>query len=68
MNKSFKIISQKLRTLKAAFDERHDKKTVAEYKAFVQMMPQLNKGMEFTSTYMVLSYMIHIRYINLIWW
>ena len=28
-----KIISEKLRTLKAAFDERHDKRTVAEYKA-----------------------------------
>ena len=38
-----RIISEKLRTLKAAFDERHDKRTVAEYKAFVQMMPQLNK-------------------------
>jgi len=38
-----KLISEKLRTLKAAFDERHDKRTVAEYKAFVQMMPQLNK-------------------------
>jgi len=30
-----RIISQKLRTLKAAFDERHDKKTVAEYKGTI---------------------------------
>ena len=40
---SAKIISQRLRNLKAAFDERHSKKTVQEYKAFVQRMPQLNK-------------------------
>jgi hypothetical protein len=38
-----KIISTKLRNLKAAFDERHSKKTVQDYKAFVQRMPQLNK-------------------------
>ena len=33
-----KIISEKLRTLKAAFDERHDKRTVAEYKARVRII------------------------------
>ena len=37
------MISEKLRYLKASFDERKNKTTVAEYKAFVQMMPQLQK-------------------------
>jgi len=46
-----RIISQKLRTLKAAFDERHDKKTVAEYKAFVQMMPRLNKERDYLTSH-----------------
>ena len=36
-----RIISQKLRTLKAAFDERHDKKTVAEYKGKILLSSQL---------------------------
>ena len=35
-----RIISQKLRTLKAAFDERHDKKTVAEYKGKILLSSQ----------------------------
>ena len=38
-----RVISDKLRFLKASFDERKNKTTVAEYKAFVQMMPQLQK-------------------------
>ena len=83
-----RIISQKLRILKAAFDERHDKKTVAEYKgirfitsgcilnfrllfwrpsegfrsnfrsdfdlfskAFVQMMPRLNKERDYLTSH-----------------
>ena len=51
--------------MKAAFDERHDKRTVAEYKAFVQMMPQLNKERDILTAHSEMcSKVQYLRFMN----